>query len=217
MNINISYLADYGFSIFKENIISSSRDQKIVLIALLALGYLAIVYWIEHCSLKGKTDSEKNSEATQRIAFLLKEDFDELANDGKQAQSAHIFIKMQFDQNKIKKEFIIGKLSKDPFDPSFMVEQAEKIRQCIEKNIEEGFGDWNNFQVVTIFKNPKNVFYKASHERPSGWDSINYWDLSKEKIDITYEITITDKMGFPKEKHIENQEFVPGTFYQALD
>lgn len=128
---------------------------------------------------------------------------------------------MQFERTGIKKEFIIKKLTKDPLDDDFLGEQAEKIRQYIANNIEEDFSAWDRLQMVTLFKDKENRFHKRAHgdtnstiTSTQGDSSIT--DMGKQDIIATYQFII-DKMGFPKERQIDNQEFVRGTFYQALD
>lgn len=223
--------------------LDSVLSRVIKLIGLIALGILIIPFFFSgyHRTIKQlyKEISSKQekvihyipSKATpfaqhnrvKKVADALNDTLDNIKRPHIQIQQAKCFVAIQFDNERIRKEFIIKPDNNQSFTTDFFKENVNKIRAHLDDYVDHhDLGICHKMDCLTLFKDDNNQFHQVSkdfnqeNDMPTtGGTSINI-GLGQQGLSAMIH-TLTDEMGFPKEKQVSNGDFIPGTYYQDLD
>ncbi len=183
---------------------------------------------IDHYILKAVT-REEQLQPILKIAETLHDALNPFEAAHVQFQSAKCFIKIDFAQGSIKKEFILKNQAGNPLDKNYFSQQVDKIKDKLEIEIQENMGEYNQYKWIIIFKDTQNRWHKSSNEERYIRTVINdhimeergggpslVMQMGQGHLAATYRMII-DQMGFPIEDQVRNGDFVPGTFYQSLE
>lgn len=239
MRINAVSLINYIPSFFKEKIHNSltNQQQRILAVVTIVLAVLvAASTYTFYRKLKSRSEEIEGDEQefspsgskqlegkTSFIISHLEDSLKEFKTKNIETVASKCFVKINFEEGEIKREFIIKNLTGTSIDTDFMNQQANKIAQCIEDEIQENFGKWTEINVATMFKdiNGNNHFsqngIQNSSKELSGNSATRYIMTHPSILVNIYKSRIVNQMGFPQEKQMQDGEFLPGTLYRNID
>ncbi len=140
-----------------------------------------------------------------------------------QAEQAKCFVAIKFDNETLKKEFIFKPANKQPIDTDFFKERVSKIKTYLDDYVDtHDLGCAYTMKFMVLFKDHNELhrfsedykFEDPCFSTPQGQSIGTKIGLDGLKAIVA---SLTDQLGFPKEKQIANGDFIPGTFYHDLD
>lgn len=227
MNVNLSNIfVNHSFLMTNFSQALTTQHKKIIAIALIAIGFMMISF---ACCLPVKKKDQKIQAVpekpakfnTEKIVGHLKRAVSEASNDKIQLVSAKLFMKINFANSEIKKEFII----KDLTTADVLDKEALKIKNYVEGQITDKLGSYQKMQLSTLFNDTKGQLHQWSDdeseensagksESHSGRSNCSYMDANT--LAIYYKEEIVKSMEFPREPQYKNGEFIAGSLYVSL-
>lgn len=207
----------------------SDQQKRIFGIAVVAFALLAVAYAVMRCCFNTSVNQTNPSNPpsgqvvrppTFENAFTLDIGRQVSIHLKQLKQSRHIvsakcFVKIEFDQGEIKKEFVLKQLMNNVL----VVEQIKKMEDYFEQ-VSASLGHCQKAELMVLFKGAENRFHKYSYHAEkqgsafvSGSSSAE--DMTANVLAQAY-LKIRNEMGFPKEKQMVNGEFVPGSLNVPL-
>lgn len=159
----------------------------------------------------------------KKVAEALNATWGDIQRPDIQVQQAKCFVAIQFDNETIRKEFIIKPANNQTFTTDFFKEKVNKIRAHLDDYVDHhDLGICHKMDCLTLFKDDNNQFHQVSKNfkqkndmSTTGGTSSNT-HLGRQGLSAMIH-TLIDEMGFPKEKQVSNGDFISGTYYQDLD
>jgi|GEM_PF-4316303 len=234
-NILLFSSRDSIFLRFRENLFPylTNQQKRIFFIVSIVFASLTLttVALCRYCFKKIDIDKkEKVIQAEEclkeefKIGSIIsdwEENLETLRFSDRQIHSAKCFVKIDFEQGEIKKEFIVKKSANaSASERDCFLPQAIKIKENIENEMKH-LGSFKKMHMYTIFKDHQGHFHGISSYREGlGNDQTRGGgcDMMMETQGLARKMQwIIDNMGFPKEEQIQDGEFLSGALYQALD